>query len=141
MSTSLEPYFGYANGVSHSTHNISSTMWVIFAPNGELVNLQGICVGFSTNNIVEYSVVVELLSDVISHCIHFLVIRLVSQLMVLKLANLYSIRTPTILRMFLRVHLLERHFDFIQYEHISRNLNTLTNALANHVLDRHLQQM
>jgi len=116
-------------------------MWVIFAPNGELVNLQGICVGFSTNNIVEYSVVVELLSDVISHCIHFLVIRLVSQLMVLKLANLYSIRTPTILRMFLRVHLLERHFDFIQYEHISRNLNTLTNALANHVLDRHLQQM
>ncbi len=42
MSTSLEPYFGYADGASHSTLNLSSTALVIFAPNGELVSLQGI---------------------------------------------------------------------------------------------------
>ena len=41
--------------------------------------------------------------------------------------------------LFLRVRILERHFDFIQYQHISRNLSTLTDSLANQVLDRHLR--
>lgn len=35
--------------------------------NGELVSLQEICIGRSTNNIVEYSMVIKLLFDVISH--------------------------------------------------------------------------
>ncbi len=84
---------------------------------------------------------VNLLFNAISHGIHRLVIRLDSWLMVLQLANVYSIRSPTIFRMFLRVHILERHFYSIQYEHISRNLNTLTDVLANHVLDRNLEPM
>jgi len=139
ISTSLEKYFGYANGASHNNRNLSSIMWDFFSPNGKVVSLQGICIVISTNNIVEYRVMVELLSYAILHGIHCLVIRLDSQLMVLQLYNFYLVRSPTILCMFLRVHLLEIHFDFIQHEQISRNLNTLTNELANHVLDRHLQ--
>jgi len=103
------------------------------------VILNRICIVRSTNNIVSYSLVVELLSDVIAHGIRHLVIRLDSQPVVLQLASISSVRSPTILHMVLRVHLLERHLYFIQYEHIFRNLNTLIDALANHVLDRHLQ--
>lgn len=139
MSTSTKLYFGYPYGVSHSTRNISSVAWAILSPNGELVNLQGICINHSTNNIVEYIAVVELLPDSISHGIHHLVIKPDSQLMVIQLTNVYSVRSLTILHIFLSVFLLERHFGFIQYEHISKNINTLTNALANYVLDRHLQ--
>ena len=40
-------------------------------------------------------------------------------------------RNPQILCIYLRVRLLERNFDFITYQHIPRNLNTLTDALAN----------
>jgi len=141
MSTSLELYFGYDDGASYSNRNLSSTTCGIFAPNDGLLSLKGICIGRSTNNIVEYSTMVELLFDAISHGICLLVIRLDSQLMVLQLTNVYSVRVPTILCMLLRVLLKERHFDFIQYEHISRNLNTLTNVLDNRVLDRHLQRM
>lgn len=140
MLASLEPHFGYTDGVSRSTQNLSFVGWAIFSPSGELVSQRGICFGHSTNNAAEYSAVVELLYDVISHGIHCLVVTLDSQLMVLQVTNIYSHRSPTILRMFLRVRLLERHFNFIQYEHISRNMNTLTNALANHVLDKHFQQ-
>ena len=43
------------------------------------------------------------------------------------------------LRMFLQVCLLEMQFDYIEYQHIPRYLNTLTDALVNHVLNRHLQ--
>lgn len=130
MSTSIEQYISYANGASHCTQNLSSATWAIFAPNGELVSMQGICIGHSTNNIFEYSAVLELLSDAISHGICHIVIRLDSQLVVLQLDNIYSVRNPAILRIVLRVCLLETHFDFIRYEHISRNLNTLVDTLA-----------
>ena len=76
MSTSSEPYVSYDNNASHSNWNLSSVAWVIFAPNGELVSLRGICISRSTNNIVEYSAVVKFLSDVISHGIDRLVNKL-----------------------------------------------------------------
>jgi hypothetical protein len=85
--------------------------------------------------------VIELLVDAISFGIRRLVVQLDSQLVVLQLSNVYSIRSPTILRVYLRIRLLERHFDYIEYQHIPRNLNTLTDALANYVLNRHLNNL
>jgi ribonuclease HI len=94
--------------------------------------------GRATNNIAKYSTIIELLIDVISLGIHHLVVRLDSQLIVLQLSNVYAIRSPTLLWVYLRIHLLECYFDYIEYQHIPRCLNTLTDALANYVLDRHL---
>jgi hypothetical protein len=85
--------------------------------------------------------VVELLVDAISLGICYLVALLDSQLVVLQLSNVYSIRSPTLLRIYLRICLLERHFDYIEYQHIPRSINTLTNFLANYVLDRHLNHL
>ena len=91
------------------------------------------------NNIVEYSAIIELLYYAITFGIRRLIIRLDSQLIVLHLKRVYAIRNPVFLRLFLKVCLLERKFDYIEYLHISRNLNTLADALANHTLNRHLQ--
>ena len=76
MSESLEPFFGYVDDASHSTQNLCSTAWTIFSPNGELVSFQGICIGRSTNNIVDYSALIEILSDAISFGINHIIIRL-----------------------------------------------------------------
>ena len=67
MSNFLEPFVGYADGASRSTLNLSSVAWDIFAPSGDLMSFRGICIGQSTNNIVEYSVLIELLFHTISH--------------------------------------------------------------------------
>ena len=83
MFESLEPFVGYADGASHSTQNLSSAVWAIFTLNDKLVSFQGICIGRSTNNIAEYSTLIELLSDAISFGSNFVIIRLDSQLMVL----------------------------------------------------------
>ena len=141
MSNISETYVGYADGASRSTRNLSSAAWAIFDPSGELVSFRGVCIGRSTNNIAEYSALIELLSDTIAHGIRQLIVRLDSQLVVLQLSGIYSVRNPAIYRMFLRVKILEREFDSIQYQHISRNLNTLTDSLANYVLDRHLRHI
>ena len=61
-----------------------------------------------TNNIVEYSAVIELLSDSITFGIRRLIVRLYFQLIILRLNGVYAIRNPALLRMFLRVRLLER---------------------------------
>ena len=141
MSNYSETYVGYADGASRSTRGLSSAAWAIFDPSGELVSFRGVCIGRSTNNIAEYSALIELLSDTIAHGIRQLIVRLDSQLVILQLTGIYSVRNPAIYRMFLRVKILEREFDSIQYQHISRNLNTLTDSLANYVLDRHLQHI
>jgi ribonuclease HI len=141
MSESSLPYIGFADGASRSTQNLASAAWAIYAPTNELVSLRGVCLGHATNNIAEYSTVIELLVDAISLEIHHLVVRLDSQLVVLQLSNIYSIRSPTLLRVYLRIRLLERYFDHIEYQHIPRCLNTLTDALANYVLDRHLNHL
>jgi hypothetical protein len=77
----------------------------------------------------------------ISLGIRHLVVRLDSQLVVLQLSNIYSIQRLTLLRVYLRIRLLERYFDHIEYQHIPRCLNTLTDALANYVLDIHLNHL
>jgi len=114
------PYIGFADGACRSTHNLSSAAWVIYDPHGELIDLQGVCLGCTTNNVAEYSAVIE-------------------QLVIHQLNGWYSVRDRHILRLYLHVRLLERNFDFITYKHIPRQLNTLTDALANHVLDRYLR--
>jgi ribonuclease HI len=141
MSEYSLPYIGFADGASRSTRNLASAAWAIYAPTNELIFLRGVCHGRATNNITEYSAIIELLVDAISLGIRHLVVRLESQLVVLQLSNVYSIQSPTLLRVYLRIHLLERHFDHIEYQHIPRCLNTLTDALANYVLDKHLNHL
>ena len=141
MSESSLPYIGFADGASRSTQNLASGTWAIYAPTNELISLRGVCLGRATNNIAEYSTVIELLVDVFSLGIHHLVVWLDSQLVVLQLSNVYTIRSPTLLRVYLWICLLEHYFDYIEYQHIPRCLNTLTDALANYVLDRHLNHL
>ena len=135
------PYVGFTDGASCSTRNLSSATWAIYDPHGELVDIQGVYLGCTMNNVAEYSVVIKLLVEAINLDIRTLVVNLDSQLVVLQLNGRYYVRDHQILRLYLHVKLLERDFYFITYQHIPRQLNTLTDALANYVLDRHFHNM
>ena len=86
----------------------------------------------------EYSVVIELLRNASSHGISCFEVKLDSQLVVSQLNGDYQVRHPNLFRQFLRIRLLERHFDYIIYKHIPRHQNTVTNSYANYILDWHL---
>ena len=139
LLTSFQTYIGFVDGACRSTRNISSVGWAIYSPTDDLVSMHGVCLGQTTNNIREYSAVIELLSDAISFGILSLIIRLDLELIVLHLNNVYAIRNPMLLRLFLKVRLLERKFDYIEYQYISKNLNTLADALDNRFFNRNLQ--
>ena len=98
----------------------------------------GVCLRPSSNNVAEYSVVIELLRDSISHGVHSLEVRLDSQLVVSQLNGLYRIRNITLLQRFLRVRFLEWQFENITYIHVPRVFNQVADSYVNYVLDWHL---
>ena len=131
-------YIGFADGVSRHTQNSASTAWVIYNPTGQVLSSEGICLWPSSNNVVEYSAIIELLHDAISHGVLSLEVHLDSELVVSQLNGLYHVRDLTLLKRFLRVRLLERQFDNITYIHIPRNNNQVADSYANYVLYWHL---
>ena len=76
MTLKLVTYTRFADGASHHTLNLASATWVIYEPSGQLLSSGSTCLGPSTNNIVEYSAIIELLLDAISHGIQHLVVHL-----------------------------------------------------------------
>lgn len=82
-------YVSFVDGACHSTRNLSFAALKIYELNVELVNLQGICLGRTTNNISEYSSVLKILSEAIALGIRELIVKLDSQLIVLQLNGQY----------------------------------------------------
>ena len=138
---SSEWFIGFADGASHHTCNLASAAWVIYSPSGQLVSSRGTCLGPTTNNVAEYRAVIEILWDSLSRGITQLEVRLDSQLVVSQLNRTYQVRNPILLRQFLQVRLLEINLDYISFNHIPRNDNTITDAYANYILDWHLTHL
>jgi ribonuclease HI len=88
-------------------HMLASTSSVIFTPQGHLLSSRGIFLGDTTNNVVEYSVVIDLLHDSLSLGISHLWIYLDTQLVVSQLNRIYRVHDLALQRRLLRVHLLE----------------------------------
>jgi len=91
------------DGAIHHTQNMASATWVIYSPKGQLVSSGGVCLEPSTNNVVEYRIVIELLHDAISHGVQSLEVQMDFQLVVCQLNDSYHVRDPTLLRRFLWV--------------------------------------
>ena len=132
-------HVGYADGACRHTRNLASIAWVIYSPSGQLLSSGGSCLGPATNNLAEYSAVIELLIDALHYDIDHLIVRLDSHLVVSQLNDIYTIRNPILLWKYLRIKLLERQFQFKTYEHVPRHLNHVLDAFANYVLDWHLR--
>ena len=60
-------YIGFTDGAIRHTQNLASAAWVIYTPTGQVLSSGGICLCHSLNNVFEYSVIIELLCDAISH--------------------------------------------------------------------------
>ena len=69
-------YIGFVDGASRHTQNSASAAWVIYTPTGQVLSSEGVCLRPSSNNVVEYSVIIELLQDAISDVVLSLEVRL-----------------------------------------------------------------
>ena len=138
MIPPLAYHIGYVDDVNHWTRNLTSIAWALYSPSHELLHSSGICLGSATNNQAEYTTIIGLLTDDRHHHIRHLSVFLYSQLVVLHLKNVYYVRDPCLFRKYLQVRILTRHFDFIKFTHIPRQLNQIIDNLANIVLNWHI---
>jgi hypothetical protein len=76
MSTESSVYLGFTNGAILHTLNFYSIAWIFYSPEGQLVSSGGVFLGPSMNNVVEYSAIIEILQDSISHGVRSLEVRL-----------------------------------------------------------------
>ena len=106
MMSAFPIFFGFADGANRHTRNIASATWVIYQFD-EVVSSGGIFLGPTTNNMVEYHVVIRLLTQASSLGISHIVVYLDSQLVVYQLNHIYAIRSPILLRLHLQVCHLE----------------------------------
>ena len=72
MSRESLVYLVFTDGASCHAQNLVYDAWVIYSPEGLFVSLGGIGLGPSMNNVAEYSVIIELLRNAISHGIRSL---------------------------------------------------------------------
>ena len=75
-------FIGFVDGVNHHTQHSASAAWVIYTPMGHVLSLGGVCLWPCSNNVTEYSVVIELLREAILHGILSLEVCLDSELVV-----------------------------------------------------------
>ena len=91
MLMEYSTYIGFANGVSHHTQHSASAAWVIYTPMGRVLSSGGVCLWPSSNNVAEYSAIIELLRDAILHGVLSLEVHLDSELVVSQLNGLYML--------------------------------------------------
>jgi ribonuclease HI len=137
MMSSFPIFVGFADGTSQHTRNIASAAWVIYQFD-EVVSSGGICLGPVTNNMAEYHALIGILTQASSLGISRIIVNLDSQLVVYQLNHIYAICNRILLRLHLEVHHLERIFDYIEYRHIPRELNNVSDLLVNYIMDRYL---
>ena len=82
MSMESFVYMGFVDGASCHTQHSAFAAWVIYTPMGQVLSSGGICLRPSSNNVVEYSAIIELLRDSISHGVLSLEVQLDSELVV-----------------------------------------------------------
>ena len=63
----MTSFTGFMDGANHYTLNLALSAWVLYSPTGDLVSSQGVFLGPSTNNLVEYHAVIGLLTEALAN--------------------------------------------------------------------------
>ena len=63
----MTSFTSFADGAHRYKLNLASAAWVLYSPTSELVSSGGILLGPSTNNLAEYHVVIELLTEALDN--------------------------------------------------------------------------
>ena len=129
----------FTDGASRGNPGLSSTGFVI-KKDGETIFAGGSFLGVATNNIAEYTAIIEafqkaqeLTTSTSETNINF---KLDSKLAVEQLSGRYKIKHPNLKILSSKVKALESSFLKVTYTHVPREQNQEADAQANLVLDK-----
>ncbi|GAC1393317.1 MAG: hypothetical protein NVSMB31_12560 [Vulcanimicrobiaceae bacterium] len=125
----------FADGGSRGNPGHAALGAVIINAQGAVIKEIGRYLGIATNNVAEWSALIDGLSAALDLGVNSLAVRMDSELVVKQLRGEYRVKHPDLQPLYARARTLLRRFEFIEIAHVPRKQNKLADALVNHVLD------
>ncbi|MBT6842267.1 MAG: ribonuclease HI family protein [Candidatus Melainabacteria bacterium] len=88
-------------------------------------------IGLATNNVAEYTALLEGLKKVKELGYRKVAVNADSELMIKQLKREYKVKNPDLKVIFLKLQDLIKHFDSVSFTHVRREFNTRADELAN----------
>lgn len=130
----------YTDGASRGNPGPASYGFTISDESGKLLHEEGEYIGKTTNNVAEYTAVIEALKLVKEKYYGELPMEIDlfadSKLLAEQLSGRYKIKHPNLKSLFDQIKILEMDIGFISYTYIPRGKNTEADRLANKALDK-----
>lgn len=127
------------DGASRGNPGKASYGYIIYSAEGVILHQEGKYIGVTTNNVAEYTGVLEALKYIQKRWAeegnHEVIVRSDSLLIVQQMVGLYKIKKPHLLVIYLQIKELEEKLGVVTYSHVPRAQNFIADRLANQALD------
>lgn len=129
----------YTDGASRGNPGLASYGYAIFNEDGSVAYEEGQAIGIATNNVAEYTAVLESMQRVKKEFASNLPVELYyradSKLAVEQLSGRYKIKNEILRGIIHKIKALELQVGSVTYTHIPREQNKIADRLANIALD------
>ena len=111
---------------------------VITTPRGRVVDRIARGIGIATNNVAEYTAVLEGLQRARELGATDVLLRSDSKLLIEQLSGRFRVKNPTLQRLHTEVRTTAKAFSTIRYQHVLREMNGEADRMANRGVDEWL---
>jgi ribonuclease HI len=125
----------FADGGSRGNPGPAASGAVLYDERGEVIEEIGSFLGIATNNIAEWTALVEGLEAALRHGVDDIAVRLDSELVVKQLSGEYRVKNAGLQPLHARAKTLLRKFAHTDVRHVPRKANAAADAVVNQVLD------
>lgn len=125
----------YTDAGSRGNPGRSAASGILLNAHDKLVDIDGVYLGITTNNIAEYEGLILGLKLAIKNSCRRLSVYMDSQLVVRQVNGEYKIKDNNLYMRYLAVTELKKNFDSVTIGHVLRNKNAYADKLVNIILD------
>lgn len=111
---------------------------VVLSPEGDVLLELKRFLGTETNNVAEYTAIVMGLEGARELCATVVNVYMDSELAVRQLNGIYRVRNARLMKFYLEVQELVRHFERVTFTHVRRERNKHADRLVNQAIDEAL---
>ena len=127
----------FADGGSRGNPGPAASGAVLFAEDGSVLREIGVYLGATTNNVAEWTALLEGLRAALDLGVDEIEVRLDSELVVKQLSGEYRVKHPGLVPLHAQAKTLLRKFAHANVAHVRRKDNAAADALVNKILDEH----
>ena len=125
----------FADGGSRGNPGPAASGAVLYGEDGAVLREIGTFLGIATNNVAEWTALLEGLKAALELGIEDLAVRMDSELVVKQIAGVYRVKHPGLIPLHAEAKTLLRRFRSVDVQHVRRAQNAAADAMVNQVLD------